>query len=113
VEEKKMKKVDKMGIGIYLVGAAVSIGAGAYLGYAHSKGLPVEHEFALKYGPTIAHGAVGVPFGLACLVGDGKTSAEGGLAAIFGPIYGAAFTGLGALETAIGYGIGYTAGRMM
>jgi hypothetical protein len=114
----------------YSLVALASVGCGAYVGYCNAKGLPVEHEFALKYGSTIAHGVVGAPIlatGLVAYafdalnnlgsnkkdplkkVGSG-TSGDLGIFMLLG--WGTIIPSLGALETAVGYGIGYAAGKV-
>lgn len=97
-----------------------SIAMGAYHGYCDSKAIPVgDMEVTLKYWPIVANGAFGTYFGGASgfLVGvlsmmkrKGSISSHVGTGAAIG---GAAGAGLGALETVVGYGVGYLFGGLM
>ena len=91
---------------------AVPIGGlfgGAYLGYCNGKGIQINHEFVLKYGPTIA-GSVG-GFCTAIIIAPtashyrNNSEAAAGLATISG--IGA---GIGGIITLTGYVVGHTVG---
>ncbi len=103
----------------YTLVALASMASSAYVGYNNAKGIHVEHEFALRYGSAIAHAVVGLPLlgnGLYHLFFDKQVKKFAGtevsLAVGFMIGSGTVITGLGALESLVGYGIGYVAGRM-
>ncbi|MBI4918809.1 hypothetical protein HY837_02690 [archaeon] len=88
-----------------VVTGIASLFVGVYHGYNNSKGIPVNHEFALTVGPAAVQGAMGGIFGLLLSSGLGGASLSVGME--FGSI-GAA---KGGLETLAGYMIGYVGGK--
>ncbi|MBI4918415.1 hypothetical protein HY837_00670 [archaeon] len=100
----------------YSLFALASAGSCAYAGYCNAKGIPLDHEFALKYGPAIAHAAVGAPpflFGVGDYVlSKGRYQAEGGVGVAVCILGGGALLGAGILESLVGYGIGYAVGKV-
>lgn len=112
-----------------------SLGAGAYHGYCDAQGIPLKHtlEQTLTYGPTIVQtalaGAVGGSLmGLLCLTKDftsfgnfndkifTKLTKKAGVTAL-GIVSGTAIAGTfggakGAVQTTVGYGLGYLAGHV-
>ena len=116
-----------------LLGVA-SMGAGAYLGYHHSQGIPLEEEnleLALMYGPALVRGGLGALHGgLTGLTGGAvmgatfgwedstlERVAKGAGGAIIGTLAGASIGGIksgikGGVHTLIGYGFGYVVGHM-
>ncbi|MBI4441263.1 hypothetical protein HY639_03785 [Candidatus Woesearchaeota archaeon] len=104
---------DEKGYVTSCIEGIASLGSGAYVGFCHAQGISLDTtlEKALTYGPAIAQGAVQGTLG-AVLFSHGP---YGGsffgvpLAAITGGVY----TAVAAMETAIGYGIGYALGGLM
>lgn len=100
---------------ILILGVA-SISAGAYHGFCDAQGIPLPREMlevALTYGPAAVQGGIG---GLVGIVGG--TYTKGGYTRKAGGVLGKSLAGaavngtLGALETLLGYGIGYAAGYL-
>ncbi|MBI5065463.1 hypothetical protein HZA97_04435 [Candidatus Woesearchaeota archaeon] len=97
-----------------------SVAVGAYCGYCESKGIPLSAglEKELIYGPAVIQGIAGGAFGAFCLyaLGGGmrplgpKDAAE---ITLFGAVPAAgAGAIIGGLETAVGYCLGYVAGKV-
>ena len=132
-EEKSSISSGPSATGLFL--GVASIGAGAYLGYNHSQGIPIEKEnleFALKYGPAIVQGGLGATIGgIVGLISGGAIGATSGyndsalekiakgtggaaLGTAAGAGLGGAIGGIkGGVQTLIGYGIGYAAGYIL
>ncbi len=115
------KSLEEIAIGTVFMGSALTACAslfvvpiaglvgGAYLGYCRGKGIPLDHEFALKYGPTIA-GSVGgfcTTIAIAPTASNYRNSLE--VAEGFATCSGLG-AGLGALSTLAGYVVGHTVG---
>jgi hypothetical protein len=111
----------------------LALGAGAYHGYCSAQGIPMQseslHNF-VAYGPTAlraAYSAIGPALlgfvgGGAGGAAAGRTGIEslvlGGGGAAVGTLGGAAIGGAvgaikGGLQTIVGYGIGYVAGKIV
>lgn len=99
---------------------ALAMGAGAYHGYCDSKGIPVPKEDLITYGPIILNGIslsgnfIHSSFDAA---NDLPADPIAGLAFLLFlgggvPIAGGIGATMGALETALGYGLGYLAGNL-
>ncbi len=97
------------------VTSLASVAGGVYLGYCSAKGTPTNLESVLTYGPAVAQGTFGF-LSTALFVGMMyKTdSTVKGLAVLAGvsTLGGALSAGMGALETGVGYCIGYTLGSV-
>ncbi|MBT3690687.1 hypothetical protein HOG16_00400 [Candidatus Woesearchaeota archaeon] len=93
---------------------AISLGAGGYHGFCDAQGIPIDKEgaeFALKYGPTFLRGGEGaIKGGLVGLISFSSAAAMGTTGGVIvGGIWGSA---TGAVQTLIGYGLGYVVGRI-
>lgn len=96
-----------------------SLGAGAYHGFYDAQGIPLPKESlesALIYGPALIQGGY---FGLVGLVTGAAAGAskQGGAGLLAGAGCGSVLVGglgaiVGAVETLVGYGIGYAAGYL-
>jgi len=117
--------------------SVAALGAGAYHGYCHAHGIPIEKknlEFLLKYGPAIAGAAIdSVLMGVAGAIGGGMLAEthsyvhENKIATKIAKIAGGAVAGTAAgavaggvfgggvklVQTLIGYGIGYGVGYIL
>ncbi|MBI4918413.1 hypothetical protein HY837_00660 [archaeon] len=103
-------------VATFALTSLASVAGGVYLGYCSAKGTDANLENVLKYGPAVAQGTFGfLSTGLFVSLlytssnSDYKRAAGIGT---FATIGGAMSAGMGALETFVGYSIGYTLGHM-
>ena len=89
----------------------IALSAGAYKGYCDSQGIPMTSEVidaSLKYGPTMIHSEIGAYLGLLKGISDEDNTSY------TGSVIKGGFTGalVGAIETVLGYSLGYTVGSL-
>jgi len=97
-----------------------SLGAGSYHGFCDAQGIPLPRESlesALTWGPALIQGGIGGIIGLfsGAAVGgrdDGGCAGMLGGAALGTVVVGGLGAVAGAVETLVGYGIGYAAGYL-
>ncbi|MBI5065462.1 hypothetical protein HZA97_04430 [Candidatus Woesearchaeota archaeon] len=99
---------------------AVYLGVGAYIGYNHAKNIPLDHKLALAITPAVVQGGLDSLRGFCFMIGSAASTNS--TFSISKNQYGELVEGLasvatmgalkGGLETAVGYGLGYTTGKI-